>query len=103
MSQGTPDGGFGWGTGWPEGARRRRAECGGGGARRWRCSDRGMAVRGGGLASRGQGEANQGVVEVGVGRWRWVHGGQGSPELEKSAAVRVAGDRDRPGLFIGPE
>jgi len=63
------------------------AEHGGGGKRRRGWSCRGMAMKGGELASRAQGEANQGVEKVGEGLWRLVDGGQGLPELEERAAV----------------
>ena len=77
------------------------AEHGGGGKRRRRCSGKRLTVRSGWIASQDQGEAKQGVVVVGVALWRRVGGERSSPELGRRAAMRVAGDRDRPGLFIG--
>ena len=77
------------------------AEHGGGGKRRRGWSGRGMAMKGGELASRAQGEANQGVVVVGVALWRRVGGEHGSPELEGRAAVEVCHQLSSAGLFIG--
>ena len=77
------------------------AEHGGGGKRRRRCSGKRLTVRSGWIASQDQGEANHGVVVAGVALWRRVGGERSSPELGRRVAMRVAGDRDRPGLFIG--
>ena len=73
------------------------------GARRRRCFGRGKVMRDGGLDLQAQGEAIQGVVVVRGVLWQCVDDGQGSPEWEEGVRRWMAGDEDRPGLFIGPD